>query len=219
MFDRLKKRLAERKKEIIKKRILHHIKHSKMPPPPIFFARYDKYCKEGNSKTFQQWFDEIGFEQWWAERGASPQERYEILCKECFGAGKFQQGDGSNPHKQDKGGNEANSHHHHHNDPHFHQKHKLFDHHRKYPHIHYYYDHNEPLISLSIAEPGEYQFITTLCEHEMAHRLLEMGFIPETIIKVISNTGANGTVMIEIKGSKLALNSRIANDIVIKTKS
>ncbi|MDR3243852.1 MAG: ferrous iron transport protein A [Elusimicrobiota bacterium] len=93
--------------------------------------------------------------------------------------------------------------------------HLFGDHHHKYPHIHKHYNQDKPLISLSVAKKGEYEFITTLCEHEMEHRLLEMGFILHTIIKVIENPDSNGAVFIEIKGSKLALNRKIANDILV----
>jgi Fe2+ transport system protein FeoA len=97
---------------------------------------------------------------------------------------------------------------------------RLLDRHHKYPHIHKYYNQDKPLISLSVAKKGEYEFITTLCEHEMEHRLLEMGFIPKTIIKVIENSDSSGAIFIEIKGSKLALNRKIANDIlVVDTKN
>ncbi|MDR0822632.1 MAG: ferrous iron transport protein A [Endomicrobium sp.] len=89
------------------------------------------------------------------------------------------------------------------------------DAHHHHPHIHKHYDPDRPLISLSVAKKGEYEFITTLCEHEMEHRLMEMGFIPQTKIKVIENPDSNGAVFIEIKGSKLALNAKIANDILV----
>jgi Fe2+ transport system protein FeoA len=89
------------------------------------------------------------------------------------------------------------------------------DAHHHHPHIHKHYNPDKPLISLSVAQRGEYEFITTLCDHEMEHRLMEMGFIPQTKIKVIENPDSSGAVFIEIKGSKLALNSKIANDILV----
>jgi Fe2+ transport system protein FeoA len=99
-----------------------------------------------------------------------------------------------------------------------HLEHLFHDKHHNHPHIHKFYDSDKPLISLSNAQKGDYEFITTLCDHETEHRLLEMGFIPQTIIKVIDNPDAHGAVLIEIKGSQIALNYKIANDIYITKK-
>jgi Fe2+ transport system protein FeoA len=105
----------------------------------------------------------------------------------------------------------------HHNHPHMN---KFFGHHKHHntphrAHIHKFYDGNKPLISLSVAQKGEYEFVTTLCDHEMEHRLLEMGFVPQTKIKVIENPDTRGAVLIEIKSSHLALSYKIANDIFV----
>lgn len=92
--------------------------------------------------------------------------------------------------------------------------------------VHHHFRHihdidTKNLSSLSIVPVGEYTFITTLCSPEMEHRLLEMGFVPQTVVKVIAKTGGqeNGSVLIEIKGSKLALNFKTANEILVKEKS
>jgi Fe2+ transport system protein FeoA len=42
-----------------------------------------------------------------------------------------------------------------------------------------------------------------------------MGFIPGEDVKVVSNSGMKGSVMIEIKGSKLALSNKIAENILV----
>ena len=92
--------------------------------------------------------------------------------------------------------------------------------------IHHHFRHihdidTKNLSSLSIVPVGKYTFITTLCSPEMEHRLLEMGFVPQTDITVLAKTGGheNGSVLIEIKGSKLALNFKTANEILVKEKS
>jgi Fe2+ transport system protein FeoA len=74
------------------------------------------------------------------------------------------------------------------------------------------------LRSLSIIPAGEYIFVTTLCSHEMEHRLLEMGFVQGEKIKLIERTGNenDSSVVVEIKGSRLALSSKMANDILVK---
>jgi Fe2+ transport system protein FeoA len=93
------------------------------------------------------------------------------------------------------------------------------DYHHKHPHIHKHLAPGKSLSSLSMAKKGEYEFITTLCDHELEHRLLEMGFVPKTKVKVIENPDPRGAVLIEIKGSKIALNYKIANDILINSNS
>ncbi|MDR2771869.1 MAG: ferrous iron transport protein A [Elusimicrobiota bacterium] len=91
-------------------------------------------------------------------------------------------------------------------------------------HFHHHHHHHQHiygnLTSLSIVPVGEYIFAKTLCDPEMEYRLLEMGFVPGAPIKVISKDGLNGesAVMVEIKGSNLALNGRIANDILVADK-
>ncbi|MDR2860495.1 MAG: ferrous iron transport protein A [Elusimicrobiota bacterium] len=99
-------------------------------------------------------------------------------------------------------------------------KHRHHLHHDHHCHHHHHNEVYENLISLSIAPEGEYTFITLICEPEIEHRLLEMGFIPGAEIKIVTKTGIgeNSSVMIEIKGSKLALNNKIANEILVKAK-
>jgi Fe2+ transport system protein FeoA len=74
----------------------------------------------------------------------------------------------------------------------------------------------EGSIQLSEAKIGnDYKFVIANCDHCLEHRLLSMGFLPGQKVKIVANTGCKGTVMIEIKGSKLMLNNRIANNIFV----
>jgi Fe2+ transport system protein FeoA len=73
------------------------------------------------------------------------------------------------------------------------------------------------LTKLNFAKPGLYKFIFACClDESLGRRLLEMGFVPGEQVNVISNTGSKGSVMVEIKGSKLALSNKIADNILIK---
>lgn len=75
------------------------------------------------------------------------------------------------------------------------------------------------LSRLSCAKRGICKFVSTCCDKDLAHRLSEMGFTPGENIKVVERAAggrSRGGVMIEIKGSKLALSDKIANDIFIK---
>jgi len=74
------------------------------------------------------------------------------------------------------------------------------------------------LSRLSCAKRGTCKFVSTCCDEQLAHRLSEMGFIPGGNIKVVERASGNsrGGVMVEVKGSKLALSEQIANNIFIK---
>jgi Fe2+ transport system protein FeoA len=74
------------------------------------------------------------------------------------------------------------------------------------------------LSRLSCAKRGHCKFVSTCCDEQLAHRLSEMGFTPGGDIKVVEKAGGTlrGSVMVEVKGSKLALSDKIANNIVIK---
>ncbi|MDR0977982.1 MAG: ferrous iron transport protein A [Endomicrobium sp.] len=74
------------------------------------------------------------------------------------------------------------------------------------------------IAKLTIAVPGAYKFYNTYCDKRIAHRLLEMGFIPNEKIIVIENNGHNGSIIVKVKGSKIALNHRLADKILIKRK-
>jgi Fe2+ transport system protein FeoA len=74
----------------------------------------------------------------------------------------------------------------------------------------------EGLNKLSCAKRGACKFVSTCCDEKLAHRLSEMGFTPGGNIKVVSCGNSNGSVMVEVKGSKLALSNKIADSIFIK---
>jgi Fe2+ transport system protein FeoA len=72
------------------------------------------------------------------------------------------------------------------------------------------------MLKLSAAKTGcYYKFISAYCNERLGHRLLEMGFVPGEYIKIVANTGSKGSVMVEVKGSKLALSHKIADDILL----
>jgi Fe2+ transport system protein FeoA len=75
---------------------------------------------------------------------------------------------------------------------------------------------NNGVAKLSDAVSGVYRFIAVYCDEKLAHRLLEMGFVPGEYLTVIENTGPKGRIMIEIKGSKIALNNKIADKILLR---
>jgi len=71
---------------------------------------------------------------------------------------------------------------------------------------------------LSSAKRGKYLFNCANCDDSLVHRLLEMGFVPGCDVDVCSNSGAGGSIMVEVKGSKLALSGKIAKNIMVKEK-
>jgi Fe2+ transport system protein FeoA len=75
------------------------------------------------------------------------------------------------------------------------------------------------LTKLSRACPGAYKFIAAYCGERLRHRLLEMGFVPGEEMSVIENSGPRGSVMIRIKGSKIALSSEVADKILLKAEN
>jgi Fe2+ transport system protein FeoA len=76
----------------------------------------------------------------------------------------------------------------------------------------------EAALQLGKAKKGVYKFLCVKCDGHLVHKLLEMGFIPGDDIKVVSNMGSNGSVMIEVKGSKLVLSNKIADNIFVTEK-
>jgi Fe2+ transport system protein FeoA len=96
------------------------------------------------------------------------------------------------------------------------------------------------MVKLSDAVTGAYKFSGTYCndklahrvsEHnhhhahmylncndKLAHRLLELGFVRNEKIVVIENRGSKGGVMVKVKGSKIVLNHRVAEKILLKRK-
>ncbi len=75
------------------------------------------------------------------------------------------------------------------------------------------------MTKLSCARKGSCcKFISTSCDAPLEHRLLEMGFVPGEDITVVTNSGSKGTVMVKVKGSKIALSNKIAEKIMVKEK-
>ena len=72
------------------------------------------------------------------------------------------------------------------------------------------------MAKLSDAESGTYRFIAAYCDEKLGRRLLEMGFVPGEEISVLINTGAKGSIMVKVKGSKIVLSNKIADNILIK---
>ena len=62
------------------------------------------------------------------------------------------------------------------------------------------------------------KFVSSSCDPALCHRLTEMGFIPGEDLTVVTNTGAKGSVMVKVKGSKIALSNKVADKIVVKEK-
>jgi len=76
----------------------------------------------------------------------------------------------------------------------------------------------EGISRLSCAKRGTCKFVSTCCDEQLSRRLSEMGFIPGGDIKVVERASGSsrGGVMVEVKGSKLALSEQIADNIFIK---
>ncbi|MDR1928844.1 MAG: ferrous iron transport protein B [Endomicrobium sp.] len=70
-------------------------------------------------------------------------------------------------------------------------------------------------IVLNNACPGIYRFVAIHCCGNLKYKLLEMGFIHGEKLRIIKNTGYNGNVIIVIKGTKIALNNKIASKILL----
>lgn len=76
------------------------------------------------------------------------------------------------------------------------------------------------MTKLSCAKKGTCcKFVSTSCDAPLERRLLEMGFVPGEDITVITNTGEKGTVMVKVKGSKVALSNKIAENITVKEEN
>jgi Fe2+ transport system protein FeoA len=74
------------------------------------------------------------------------------------------------------------------------------------------------VVKLGSAVPGVYVFVAAYCSKKFGYRLLEMGFVPGEELTVIVNTGHNGSVVVKVKGSKIALGNRIADKILLKRR-
>ncbi|MDR2426885.1 MAG: ferrous iron transport protein A [Endomicrobium sp.] len=71
------------------------------------------------------------------------------------------------------------------------------------------------LNKLSCIKRGSCKFVSACCDEKLARRLSEMGFTPGSSIKIVSGS-SRGSIMVEVKGSKLALSNKIADNIFIK---
>ena len=70
--------------------------------------------------------------------------------------------------------------------------------------------------SLIDTRSGSEVVIVSVCGGRGAHqRLAEMGLLPGEKIRIINNAGV-GPVMLNVKGSKLALGHGLAQKIVVK---
>jgi Fe2+ transport system protein FeoA len=74
------------------------------------------------------------------------------------------------------------------------------------------------VVKLSDVVPGAYKFFATYCDDNLSRRLLEMGFVPNEEVIVIKKSGRKGSVVVKVKGSKIALNHRVADKILLKRK-
>jgi glycosyltransferase involved in cell wall biosynthesis/Fe2+ transport system protein FeoA len=76
---------------------------------------------------------------------------------------------------------------------------------------------NNPNIKLSTAVPGVYKFASSNNNDKgLNHRLLEIGFMPGTMLRVIKNTGEKGSILLKIKGSKIVLSNKIADKLLVE---
>ena len=72
------------------------------------------------------------------------------------------------------------------------------------------------MTKLSCAKKGACcKFVSTSCDADLGRRLLEMGFMPGEDIEVVTNTGFRGSIMVKVKGSKIALSNKIADQIMV----
>jgi len=90
--------------------------------------------------------------------------------------------------------------------------------HRKWVKSHYTSEpHNKGLHKLSgLRKNVSCKFMAANCDNRLAHRLLEMGFVPGEDVTVVTNSGKKGSIMVKVKGSKVALSNKIADNILVR---
>ena len=72
------------------------------------------------------------------------------------------------------------------------------------------------MTKLSLTKKGTCcKLVSTSCDASLGRRLLEMGFTPGENILVVTNTGKKGSIMVKVKGSKIALSNKIADNIIV----
>ena len=59
------------------------------------------------------------------------------------------------------------------------------------------------------------KLVSTSCGAKLGRRLLDMGFMPGENILVMTNTGKKGSIMVKVKGSKIVLSNKIADNITV----
>ncbi len=74
-----------------------------------------------------------------------------------------------------------------------------------------------PLMPLSMASPGEtVQVVEVEAGRGLNRRLTDMGLVPGTEVRVVNSQGA-GAVVVEVKGTRLALGHGMAHRILVST--
>ncbi|MDR2812082.1 MAG: ferrous iron transport protein A [Endomicrobium sp.] len=96
-------------------------------------------------------------------------------------------------------------------------KHWVKAHFQKFKSFNKHLSYND-VVKLSAVVPGAYKFFATYCDDKLFRRLLEMGFVPNEEVIVISKSDKKGSVVVKVKGSKIALNHRVADKILLKRK-
>jgi Fe2+ transport system protein FeoA len=92
-------------------------------------------------------------------------------------------------------------------------------HFKKFNEFNLIFKNNITIIKLSTVVPGVYKFVASNnTDKKLNHRLLEIGFLPNTKLRVLKNTGKKGSTLIKIKGSKIVLSNKIADKILLRRK-
>jgi Fe2+ transport system protein FeoA len=74
-------------------------------------------------------------------------------------------------------------------------------------------------LPLSMASPGEeVKVVSVSAGRGLSQRLADMGLTPGTLLTIINNHGA-GPVLINLRGTRLALGFGIAQKITVELKS
>lgn len=60
------------------------------------------------------------------------------------------------------------------------------------------------------------KIVAISCKEDITKRLMEMGFLIHEKVLVKANTGKNGSLLLKIKGSTIALSNKIAENIYVE---
>jgi Fe2+ transport system protein FeoA len=74
------------------------------------------------------------------------------------------------------------------------------------------------MAKLSSVVPGAYRFVAAYGDARLNQRLLEMGFVPNEEVIVIEKGKKKGGITVKVRGSKIALNDKVAEKILLKRK-